>query len=60
VKISRDPCCIHRRAETTGIEPKTLAKMVKTLHKITAKMAKTLGLYQNDENQFKNSPKTTW
>jgi hypothetical protein len=31
--------------------------MVKTLLKITAKMAKTMGLDQNDENQSKNSPK---
>jgi hypothetical protein len=36
-----------------------LPKMVKMLHKITAKMAKTLGLDQNDENQSKNSQKRT-
>jgi hypothetical protein len=30
--------CIHGRAEAAGIEPKTPAKMVKTLHKVTVKM----------------------
>jgi hypothetical protein len=31
------------------IRPKMPAKTVKTLHKITAKMARTLGLDQNNE-----------
>jgi hypothetical protein len=37
------------------IRHKTPAKMIKPLHKITAKMAKTLGLDQHDENQSKNT-----
>jgi hypothetical protein len=50
---------VARRAQTRpnwGADSTGAAAITpNTLHKITAKMAKTLGLDQNDENQSKNS-----
>jgi hypothetical protein len=42
-------------ADSTGAAAISCVKSPNTLHKITAKMAKTLALDQNDENQSKNS-----
>jgi hypothetical protein len=44
-------------ADSTSAAAISCVESPNTLHKISAKMAKTLGLDQNDENQSKNSRK---